>query len=504
MLVLALTGVVGSRLRWSVSPNFLWYEVVDVANSQLMPLSEWCSPHWLAGLDGPTANLSPYHMTSPLYSVATRALRQWIYIPTIHRVLHVLYYAVGLGLLTWALVRWCVDPFVIAVGVTYYGLSAQYIAPVFDALLAVTVPVWIGVVAAHLSALTDAKRWRVVPVLLGPIVAASAYEVYAIARPLAPVYAATVLGWAAYHYTWKGVAAWLCGCAVAYLTLVTLHPLMRFDASILRGDKVNETVIDNTNALRPQVRAMVWERVRELPALLAWPRAGFRSREVGESGWRTVWLTLIVLAILSCVLWRWAQPEGVRLAVPLVSLSMLGLTALVVPFASTQYIRGWRFSSLYAVSILLAALGAQVVVSALPRVGRMLVRGMCLCAVCGLLWVRVPEVRAWSSGHAETEVPGLIQQLRTMMPPVPVPQDVALRIQDWLSLSTDMWYGALIASDFACRFHVTQLLDSAAEVPCPLVDSVHPLARILMARGQHDGDHSLVIQFCGASQKEDR
>ncbi len=513
-LAAVIAAIVGSRFLWTNNPDFFRMEVYGLAYNFPVTLGDLCDPNPLAGLRGPMSNVTDQRNFSLIFQLPTKALAGRYDALTVHRFIMVLFFAgtvfslVGIG------AALGLNGALLALLVTYYGLSEQLLSYAFEYKLTLTSVGWLcALIWLFIAAENRRRRGRAAAplVALFPLIAALGYETYCVSRPLAVT-------------AWLSVAVWIAAAAPrrservklaaifgasSFFSLVVLrlfHPGIVFGPGLFEGR--TESVVSMDGSLTAKLVSVVAERIGELPFLLDVPHHSlFISESPRESGWLEVWLLFLVLGII------FLELKARRLASPVegelrrekwiwLFLGIAALTAVAIPLFSTTFVRGHRFFGLYLVSSIGAALLANALCSAGWKPLRWALNGLAVCIVSATLIHRLPLVAHWSplSTASSANIRRLLDDLsKAPLPPGRVwePRSTRIRLCDVENEAgwDHDWNAALYLSGLGCRLGASELRQIAGKCDCKTQRFVDKTV-VCLNRELRDGTN--VLSFYGA------
>ncbi|MFM1846529.1 MAG: hypothetical protein RL417_3 [Pseudomonadota bacterium] len=469
-LVLAIVSAVGSRLPFSVNPNFMFQEQYGLAYNFAPHLGALCDPDPLKGLEGPTSNVTDQRSLSLLYVVPTKLLRSFVDTYALHRALGLLFFAVTLiGL--WGIAR-ALEFSLLATALllTGVGLSTQLVSYLYESKLTITSAAWFSVALWCIASLertltTGQRRGAVKAAVLLPFLLALSYETYTVSRPLA-VMLLVFVGFRLCLGDIRGsrlrlIGSFLGSAALAGLTLKLLHPAMRFDQTLFEGR--TESLITPAGGLFHAWRETILARISEIPTLFKWSPSYFSSETPAEAGALEIWLVFGVLAFIALL--AAARPGATTLREALernrsfyILVILIAGVAFTIPLFSITHIRGHRLFALFiALPIFIAA-----IIDALRKSDLKIVRHgsgfAAILIIIALAAHRVPLILAWRPPPHFTFPlsQDTITALKTLPLPdglSPQPNSVLVRVCDQAQPPSweHFWNGALYVSDYGCK-----------------------------------------------------
>jgi hypothetical protein len=512
----AISIIVVSRLTWSSNPNFFFQESHGIAYNHPLTLGTLCDANPLAGLEGPLANVTDHRSSSLIYAVPSKLLAESVNLYTVHRIINGTLYALLLALLaSLGLAMKFSLPMTLFL-LIYYGLSEQALSLLFEAKLTLSSAVWLAwtillFVLLNNSLLRQKKSFYLY-LFLVPITAALSYETYCVSRPLAVTYWLFIPLWLACHrHQWPLIGLqlviFILSSTFSYFLLKLLHPGIRFDLSLFEGR--TESIVRGDGEVRSEWLETIWARIQELPYLFRWPNHSlFVSEGPYEAGWLEIWIALFVLSLLVLVIslsrkHRANIKEALHCNASVIGLTLiLSLVALVVPLASTTFIRGHRFFGLYLTSTFLTVILGDILIKKGGFWIKWILIYCSLAATAATLIHRVPLVAHWSPPQHYTleHFHDLLSQLSKLEPPEdfnPAPEGVEVRVCD-LKNRPDWehsWNAALYVSRFGCKIRGERLhghIMDGNSCDCNLGKNKDDLVRVLCIQRQVENNRNVI------------
>ena len=471
LFIVAITLLVGSRLRMSVNPNFMFQEQYGLAYNFAPRLGALCDPNPLKGLEGPTSNVTDQRSLSLLYVVPTKLLRHSIDTYVLHRIIGVAFFALTLlGL--WGLARTLSFTFFpTMLLLTTVGFSTQLISYLYESKLTITSAAWFTFLLLSLAALDSALRRQNIRkatllLFIFPLLIALSYETYTVSRPLA-VIALSLIGsyrlWCndTRGYRLRFTTIFLGSAIFSGFILKLLHPGIRFDQTLFEGR--TESLVTPSGTLFGEWRETILARIKEVPAIFEWSPSYFSSETLSEAGSLELWLALAAFAAVTISTLCGADARRSREILEehkrfYLMVVVLAGAALTIPLLSITYIRGHRLFGLYICGALLLA----VLVHALLKSEYKTLRHGSILAtflmVGVIVFYRTPLLLAWQPPAHFTPpfAHETIAALRTLPLPetlTPRPDSVLVRICDEAVPPSweHFWNAALYVSDYGCK-----------------------------------------------------
>lgn len=470
LLITTITLLVGSRLLMSVNPNYMFQEQYGLAYNFAPRLGALCDPNPLAGLEGPTSNVTDQRSLSLLYVVPTKLFRHSFDLYSLHRIIGVIFFGATLFALLGLASTLGLSFLPSALLIATVGLSTQLISYLYESKLTITSTAWFAttlwcIAALERSLREERHRRAAFLFFIFPILAAFSYETYTVSRPLAVVVLLLIGGYRLWCADTRGhrlkfATLFMLSTALAGGILRALHPGIRFDQTLFEGR--TESLVTPRGELFHAWKETISTRVSEIPAIFNWSPNYFSSETASEAGSLELWLALLIVTFVTVLVisgpslrTREAIEQHRRFYLILFLLSGVALT---IPLLSITYIRGHRLFGLYIIlPIFLSALIAALRSSELRtvRIGAAIFSLGCI----GVLFVaRIPLVLGWSP-PAHFTLPyakETIEALKTLPLPEhfsPTPDSVLVRVCDQANPPSweHFWNAALYVSDYGCR-----------------------------------------------------
>ena len=470
-LVALITTLVGSRLKMSVNPGFMFQEQYGLGYNFAPHLGSLCDPNPLKGLEGPTSNVTDQRSLSLLYVVPTKLLRHTIDPYVLHRALGIIFFGLTLiGL--WGLARtlgFSVLPTVLLI--VTVGLSTQLISYLYESKLTITSAAWFTLTLWAIAALDESLQAKNISktsalLFILPLLIASSYETYTVSRPLAIV-ALLFLGgyrlWCAdtRGYKLRFSAIFFGSIIMSGIILKLLHPSIRFDQTLFEGR--TESLVTPRGDLFHGWRETIGTRISEIPAIFKWSPNYFSSETLNESGSLELWLALAICAFVSLSALSGSSACRARATINQRSrfyliLFILCGAAVVIPLFSITHIRGHRLFGLYiSGAVFLAGLVQSLLQHDHARL-RCGVTTVALLFIGAISFFRIPLVMRWTPQDHFTPpyAHQTIAALKTLDLPnglSPLPNSVLVRICDQVDPPSweHFWNAALYVSDYGCK-----------------------------------------------------
>lgn len=477
LVVLPLSLIVGSRMRWSANPDYFRMEFYGLAYNTTVPLSALCDPNPLAGLRGPMSNVTDQRSFSLLYALPTKLLRPFVDPLTTQRALSVSLYIAALVFLAASLTLLDVRLSLLLFAVGYFGASEQFLSYIFEYKLTLSSVAWLaGALLLFFAAVDSTAKERGNALLLAaliPPVSVSAYETYCVSRPLAVVYWGTGLLFVLFSAVPRkriAAGAYLVSTALSCILLKAVHPGMRFDQTLFEGR--TESIVALNGHISTGSFKVLKTRLGESAALFKWPRHSFFvSESLKEAGWLEIWIALaVLLAVFAIVNFTRSGKGSCRfLRVQrwnLLLLVALAGTSLAIPFFSTTFLRGHRFFGFYLCSSMLTVALAEAVMQSGKKY---LVWSLSVIAVVALAATfihRMPLIYNYrftppgtEQNNNRQELQLLIADLKTLnvsaaLASGPPPRVLYICDKRVPPVWEHSWNAALYLSDLGCRLGV--------------------------------------------------
>ncbi len=404
LLALGCGGIAAYKLRWSVTPGFMFQEAYGLAYNHAPDIGSLCSPDPRAGLES-TSNVTDQRSSSYFYALLNKTVFSGKDLYTAHRMVGIVLYGAALLIFGLAALLSGVRQWIAAFYILFFAFNPQLLALLFESKLTLLSVFWLAGVFAAAACENRLKTapTRAVFCFFLPFLLAFSYDTYAVARPMAVAFVAFFYGLLTLRWfsnKRRDILFFMVGCFAAWQFLVYLHPAIRFDLSLFEGR--TESIVNMNGHVDESAPQQIRERLGEMKNLFNWSQTYFEAETTKEMGCAELLITCGLLALLVAAgalksgNGRTALRGFLRNhALVLLLLGGCLIVSLIIPLCSTTYVRGHRLFGFYSALIFLNFILWEICQRIYTgRVGRY------LCLILGLLVIsdtgrRLHEVYNW-------------------------------------------------------------------------------------------------------------